>query len=857
MTALSLALPRRFLRGSYTKLSLTVIALACGVALVCAIDLVNRAVVRAFVEVVDTMAGRAALQVTAGEGGLFAESLAATVGKVPGVELAVPVVGATAFTADGSGDLLTVHGVDVTDEASVRVYEARDHGGLEMDDPLAFLAQPDSIMLTRVFADARRLAVGDHLRLVTPMGSRTFTVRGLLEPKGVARVYGGNLVVMDLLAAEAAFTRPGFVNRLDVVVRPDEDVATVEAAIAAVLPDGLHVEAPAQRKTDIHKVMASLQVMLHGMALVGLIAAFLIAFNRLAAVFESRTWQLGILRAVGARTSVVWRELLKESLLLGAAGVVVGVPAGIGLGHLMLPVIATTTALNYKLVAPDAELAINWTSVAVAAVLGISAAVLAAMLPAWRAAGTALAETLRRRGVEQRSAGTRVVSALRVAVLVAVVVAIVMQSVTRSATWGLAATALIAAGTALAAQPFLRVMRHPLRAGLPYLPHAAGRFAASHIVSNSRRAALSIGVLAVGVGLVVWLWTVAHSFETSVIATLSRAFQADLILSSSHIASGFDDAPCDGALVDAVRPLRGVEDVVGERILDWHYAGGPISIDAFDPPYFTGTAFGRWPIFGDAIPDLWGAVARGEAVIVSTNFVHGLGAKVGDRVVLETPSGALPVVVGGVTSAFASARGTIEMSRALYRRHWHDDQVTRVHLRLAPGTDVPLLRGTIARTFGERYRLRMLSSRDLMAYWTAQVRRAFAGLHLVALGVLLVILVGMADTLAAAIVERTRELGTMRAVGGRRRHVRRMVITEALLLGGLGLVLAIAAGLAMGTLWVTATFPLLLGWVLQMHVPWSELLLTTGMTLTVCYFAALLPARRASRLEPAAALRYE
>ena len=857
MTVVSVALPRRFLRGSWTTLSLTVVALACGVALVCAIDLVNRAVLRAFVEIVDTMAGRAALQVTAGEGGLFAEQVAATIAKVPGVELAVPVVGATAFTADGSGELLTVHGVDVTDEASVRVYEARDHGGLEVDDPLVFLSQPDSIMLTRVFANARRLAVGDPIALVTPMGNRTFTVRGLLEPKGVARVYGGNLAVMDLLAAEAAFTRPGFVNRIYVVVRRDADVAAVQGAIAAVLPAGLRVEAPAQRKTDIHRVMASLQVMLRGMAFVGLVAAFLIAFNRLSAVFEARMWQLGILRAVGARTGVVWRELLKESVVLGAAGVVLGVPAGIALGHAMLPVIATTTALNYKLVAPDVQLAVNWTSIAIAAVLGIAAAVLAAMLPARRAAGTALAETLRRRGVEPPSRESRRAWSLRAAVLVAVVGALAMQSVTRSAAWGLAATALIAVGTALAAQPFLRVMRHPLRAGLPYLPHATGRFAASHIVSSSRRAGLSIGTLAVGVGLVVWLWTVAHSFEMSVLATLSRAFQADLILSSSHIASGFDDAPCDGALVDAVRPLRGVEDVVGERILDWHYADGPISIDAFDPAYFTGTAFGRWPIFGDTVPDLWNAVARGEAVIVSTNFVHALGARVGDRIVLETPSGPLGVVVGGVTSAFASARGTIEMSRTLYRRHWHDDQVTRVHLRLAPGTDVPLLRGTIARTFGQRFRLRMLSSHDLMAYWTAQVRRAFAGLHVVAVGVLLVILVGMADTLAATIVERTRELGTMRAVGGRRAHVRRMVIIEALLLGALGLVLAVASGLAMGTLWVTTTFPLLLGWVLQMHVPWAELVLTSAMTLTVCYFAALLPARSASRLEPATALRYE
>src|SRR5262245_17866888 len=121
---LSLKFPRRFMRRGFGRLVLTVIALTCGVALVCAMDLVNRAVLPAFVEVVDTMAGRAALQVTAG-GAPFAEDVSERIASAPGVAMAVPVVSATAFTADGSGELMTVHGVEVTNESVVRTYEAR------------------------------------------------------------------------------------------------------------------------------------------------------------------------------------------------------------------------------------------------------------------------------------------------------------------------------------------------------------------------------------------------------------------------------------------------------------------------------------------------------------------------------------------------------------------------------------------------------------------------------------------------------------------------------------------------------------------------------------------------------------
>src|SRR2546427_419727 len=304
--AYSFLMPRRFLRGSYLSLSLTVVALACGVAMVCAIDLANAAVLRAFVEVVDAMSGRAALLVRAGEGGLFPEEVADAVGRVPGVELAVPVVEASAFAGDASGETLVVQGVDITNDEALRVYQTRDAEGLELADPLVVLSQPDSVILTRAFAGRRGLAVGDAVFLVTPGGRQRFTVRGLLDPQGVARVYGGNLVVM------------------------------------------------------------------------GLVAAFLIAFGRLSTVFEARAWQLGILRAVGVRPRVVWRELVKESLLLGAAGVALGLPLGIGLAHVLLPAMAVTTALNCKLIAPQASLGIRAPSLVMAVSLGLVAAVAAA-----------------------------------------------------------------------------------------------------------------------------------------------------------------------------------------------------------------------------------------------------------------------------------------------------------------------------------------------------------------------------------------------------------------------------------------------------------------------------------------------
>src|SRR5262245_32770909 len=223
MTRLSLRMPLRSLRGSGTRLLLTVVALACGVALVCAIDLANRAVFQAFAEVIDTMAGRASLYVAAGETGLVPEDVAARVAAVGGVRLAVPVVSASAFLTDGSGQQLLVHGVDIANDDAVRVYEPDAAETPALEDPLAFLSQPDSVMLTHEFAARHRLVEGDDIELQTPTGRKRFTVRGLLAARGLARVQGGNLVVMDIQAAEQAFTKPGLVSRVDVVLDRDSD----------------------------------------------------------------------------------------------------------------------------------------------------------------------------------------------------------------------------------------------------------------------------------------------------------------------------------------------------------------------------------------------------------------------------------------------------------------------------------------------------------------------------------------------------------------------------------------------------------------------------------------------------------
>lgn len=846
--------PLRLLHGSGALLP--IIAIATGVALICAFDVAHRGVVAAFGEVVDTMAGRAALQVsTGGDSGQFPEEVAASIAAVPGVTQAIPVVAGSAFLADSSGELLAVHGINLNSARLVGVYEPPSPQRYAAANPMAVM--PGTILLTHSLAARRGLKVGAPVTIDTPMGRQELRVAGLMEPLGIGQVVGDALAVTMLRTAQAAFTRPGFINRVDVVLAPDAERDRVAAAIGAVLPAGLKVEAPEQRKADLQRAAGSLRRLLQAVSLVALIEAFLVAFNSLTTSFGRRAWQLGVLQAIGISPRVIRRMLIRESVQLGAVGAAIGLLVGIGVGRMLLPWIAAATALNVAHVVPPARLLVRGTSLGLAAGLGLAAAALAAMLPARRAVALGAAAVIRTRGSEQRAPDRRWIQLGLPAVLTVILAAIGLQEMTRAAGWGLVVTALVPIAIVLGVEPLVEFLLERLEPLVRWLTGPSGSLAVMTLRRSPQRTAFTVATLGIGVGAVLWLGIVAWSFERSVIDAHRSAALADLVISSPHIASGVNAMPVGASLLEQLRAVPGVATVAGNRVVDWHHDGGPIAIDAYDATYFSAMAPGQAQLIGSTGPDVWQRVAAGEAVLISSNFVYNIGGRTGDTLVLETPSGALRVPIAGVISHLWSPRGTVVMSRALYARRWGDASVTRIYVQIEPGADTAAVRAAITRALGNAYDLEVFSGEALIAYFAVQVRRAFAGVDLLSVLILGIVLVAVGDTLGASVVERTWEIGALHAMGVRRRTLRRMVAAEAVLLGVLGLTLATAVGLGLGAFWVTTTFPHLLGWILDWHVPYAWTGAICLLAMTACFLGAWWPARQVSRLEPAVALRQE
>jgi putative ABC transport system permease protein len=199
----------------------------------------------------------------------------------------------------------------------------------------------------------------------------------------------------------------------------------------------------------------------------------------------------------------------------------------------------------------------------------------------------------------------------------------------------------------------------------------------------------------------------------------------------------------------------------------------------------------------------------------------------------------------------------IFIDRAWYRRAWGDRTVTWIHIAVDNPSEVSRVADSIARQFGKSARIQVREGPKLVEYFAGQAREGFKLVYPMQLTVFLLVLIALSDALAAGVLERTREIGVLRAVGLRRRHISEIVVLEGLAIGVLGLVLAGITGLGLGIFWVKVQFPALLGWQLDLHFPTRFALGAAALTLGICMLASIVPSVRGARLPVPAALRDE
>jgi putative ABC transport system permease protein len=850
-----LLLARRQLRSHAARAALTAGGIACGVALVVAIEVINASTLGAFTDAIDDLAGTSALQVRGH--GSFPEDVADAVRGVRGVDHAVPILTDTFFVVDGpaAGEALSVFAADVTDGHAIKTLRLVRSGKHVVDDPLSFLVDPASIILTDVFAHRIGASIGTELRLRTPSGIQTFTVRGILPPGGVGRAFGGNLLLMDVLGTQTILGRERRIDQVDVTLKDGVTVEQVEPAIRARLPPGIEALQPARRGEQIERILGSFRTLLSGISGLALLSAIFIVTSAVSTSIAARRQQIGLLRCVGAQRRHVLRLVLGEAVLLGVLGTAAGIPLGLLLARLLLDTVTESAELVFSIKLFTSALDVSPAAIALGLAAGLGATLVAAWLPARTAMAISPMTAVRSAASGPVARRWPAPGVVPVSLLVAVVGFLMQIRLGSGWAGNVAAVATDIAMVCL----FMRlagrlgaVLLGPLRERLGF----AGRMAVDRLASIPDQLALAGGVLALGLGLMLMAGTLSRSFEESVLDFIRHQVRADLVVASTA-STGWIESPLPESIGQRLAALPAVTRVERIRLAEQDFRGQRVSVDSLDASAFAPDRVGDFVFAAGDPATALAAVRGGDAVIVSRNFARQFAVGVGDRIAIETPGGRYEPTIAGVAVDYVSPRGSIVTTRDVWTKWWQDHAVNRFHVSLAPGTDLDAVRHAIAADVGRDEGLKVLTQRELYAYHQDAVRRSFRFTHALEVLPLLVAALGLAEALLAVALDRRRELALLRAAGTTRRQIARSVVAEAAGVGTLGFAGGLVMGLILSVLWVRVNFAYQLGWDIDFYLALGSVPIAALAAALVSIPAGLIPARHIARLPVLEALREE
>ena len=374
-----------YVRKHLLRSVLTTAGIVLGVALLVGMQTANRSVLRAFNSTVERIAGKAQLQVSAGDAG-FSEDVLERVQALREIRAAAPVIEAEADPGlPGQGKLLIL-AVDMTGDRSLRDYDFDNADQDVIDDPLIFLAQPDSLILTSEFAARNHIAIGGKVAFDTMQGRKQFTVRGILKAGGMAQAFGGNLGIMDIYAAQNVFGRGRHFDRIDIGLAEGVSLEQGEAALTALLGPGFTVEPPSGRGRQFESLLGVYTLAMTVSSMFALFIGMFIIYNSFAIAVTQRRAEIGILRALGATRGQIRTLFLGESAIAGLIGSAAGAALGLVFARTLTGVSANMLESMFGVAQNVQEVVIDPAFLIFAMAMGTGTSIVAALIPARSAA---------------------------------------------------------------------------------------------------------------------------------------------------------------------------------------------------------------------------------------------------------------------------------------------------------------------------------------------------------------------------------------------------------------------------------------------------------------------------------------
>jgi putative ABC transport system permease protein len=769
--------------------SLTLAGIVLGVAVFVAMHTANRSIFASFDKTVDQVAGATQLQVSAGGFG-FEESVLERVQAIPEVEVAVPIIETTVETSIAEQGSILVLGIDMTGDRRLREYDLEDGDDAIIDDPLVFLAQPDSLMVTQEFARQNKLEVNSRIPLITIEGEKQFTVRGIMKSSGMSQAFGGNLAIMDIYAVQHVLGRGRRFDRIDLRAKEGVSVEKCQAAVQAVLGPSFEVQPPSVRGRQFEAILQSYSAAMTLSSLFALIVGMFIIYNSFAIAVTHRRAEIGILRALGATRGQIQRLFFLESIVAGFVGSALGAGLGIVMASTVTSYMSSVVEQSVGIAQRVGELALEPRLIAVGIAIGIMTSIIAAWIPARSAARVDPVQALQKGKYQILSAGENR-KRLWVATIV-FLISMLCLFVSQSKTFFYLGYALIIVTGLLLAPALTLLISRSLRPVLKALMPAEGTLAADSLAQAPRRTSATVSALMLSLAMVVGFGGFARSFYASLGDWLQNVLNPDFfVTASANLSARSMTFPKEiGTVIENVPGVDQVQLVRNGRVL---IQGIPVMLLATEMEKFSTTV--KRTVVEGSLKEMDRLTIAGKGLIVSDSFSTIHNAHVGDVVTLPTPSGLLNLPIAGVVRDYSDIQGSIIIDRAVYLKWWTNDNAVNVaRIYVKKGEDPSVVRQRIISTLSKKGHLLVLTNADVRDWIMKILDQWFALTYNQIAVAILVAVLGIVNTLTVSITDRRRELGVMQAVGGFRNQVRRTIWTEALSIGVIGLMLGTALG---------------------------------------------------------------
>jgi putative ABC transport system permease protein len=709
---------------------------------------------------------------------------------------------------------------------------------------------PGEASLDKAGAESAGLEIGDTLKIVGAGRAVPFKLVGLTQ-LGQASFGGASIAQVTLPVAQRLTHKPGALDQISVASDPGISEAALKRRIERVLPTTARVETAKENadrgSEEIRENLGFLQTILLVFGYVALLVGAFIIFNTFSITVAQRVSEFGVLRTLGASRRQILTSVLLEAGAIGLVGGLIGLAGGFVVA---LGLRALFSAIGADL--PTTGLVMEARTVIVSMAVAFVVTFLSALVPAWRstrvppiAALHAFAPTPSRR--------RRLVFVVIAGLLAAIGVAFVVAGLVGSGSIGSRAARIGGGGLAVvvAVSLFSPILVRPLAdlAGWPLqrIRRLTGRLARENSKRNPSRTAVTAAALMIALALVTFITVFAAGLKSSVGKVIDENFAGGLVIENSD---GFSPIPAGAAFAAAKVP--GVKSVATIRTAEAKVVGSGETVQVNGPtPNIEEGVEIEWVAGG---PKKLRHLGDDEA-IVSDDFASSHHLAVGDTFSLLTQSEARPkFTVAGEFESKVGVFGSVLVTQKVMTDAFKQQKDDTDFVILEPGADAAKVQALL--TIGAERAFptaEVLNQQELREEREKQIDGIVQLFYLLLGLAVFISLIGVANTLGLSIYERRRELGMLRAIGMSRRQVRTMIRYEAVITALIGAIL----GLVIGVVFAALIAVPLKSEGFTLSYPVGTLIGILVLAALAGVLAAILPARRASRLDVLESLQYE